>query len=167
MKSWMKIAGCSVAMVLMLTACGGQQAADTAKKPATTPAAEKPNSPTPDKPAAAAFMAPRAAVTNKRVPFSPEMSAEFMRKVMETSARIEGIKKQIAERQAVIFETNPEVKAYRAQLIKMQSEINKILAADAELNTLKLNRDMLWTTMPTLPRGKPHGGLTRGFIPIK
>jgi Tfp pilus assembly major pilin PilA len=100
-------------------------------------------------------------------PFSPEMSAEFMQKVMETTAKIEAIKKKIAERQAVIYETNPQVKECRSQLIEMQHEINKILEADAELATLKLNRDILWTTMPTLPRGNSPGGPTRGFGPLK
>ena len=154
MKSWMTIAGCSVATMMLLTACGGQQPADTTKKTATPPVVEK--------------KAMAAPVKNKpAAPFSPEMSQEFMRKVMETSARIEAVKKQIADRQAVIFETNPAVKAYRAQLVEMQNEIDKILAGDAELTTLKLNRDMLWTTMPTLPRGRPHGGPMRGFAPIK
>lgn len=160
MKPGMKFCGCGVAMMLMLTVCGGQQPAGAAKEPVKDQAA--------DKPAAAALpMPPGAAATGKPSPFSPEMSAEFMRKVMEASARIESVKKEIAERQAVIFETNPEVKKCRAQLTAMQDEINKMLAEDKELTALKMSRDILWSTMPTLPRGNPQGGPMRGFTPVK
>jgi len=88
----------------------------------------------------------------KTAPFSSEISADFIKKVMETSARIEECKKQIAERQAYIYEHNDQIKAYRTEMIGMQTKINKLLEADKELAELRLNRDMLWTTMPVLPR---------------
>ncbi len=154
MKSWITIAGCSVATMMLLTAYGDQKPDEMNAKTATPTAVEK---------AATALPLPNKPVT----PFSPEMSQEFMRKVMETSARIEAAKQEIADRQAVIFESNPAVKAYKTQLIEMQNEINRILAGDAELAALKLNRDILWTTMPTLPRARPQGGSMHGFTPIK
>ena len=156
MKSWTMIAGCGAAMLIILvTACGGEES----KKQAPAPESAAPAKAMPAaKPGQAAA---------QPAPFSPEMSAEFMRKVMETTARIEAVKKEIAERQNIIFETNPEVKAYRTKLIEMQKEIGKILDADAELAALKLNRDILWTTMPTLPRGNMQGGGGQGFGPMK
>lgn len=90
----------------------------------------------------------------KAAPFSSEISADFIKKVMETSARIEECKKQIAERQAYLFESNRQIKAYRSEMVEMQHKINSILDADKELAGLRLNRDMLWTTMPTLPKGR-------------
>ena len=88
----------------------------------------------------------------KSSPFSAEISADFIKKVMETSARIEECKKQIAERQAYLYESNPQMKAYRTQMIEMQGQINKLMEADKELADMRLNRDMLWTTMPVMPK---------------
>ena len=148
-------------LLVFSTACGGENKAPSDGKPATVSAPSAKDADT-AKPGQALV-----AGASKQAPFSAEMSAEFMRKVMETSARIEAVKKQIAERQKVIYETNPEVKAYRADLIEMQKEISKIMDADVELAELKLSRDILWTTMPTLPRGNVQGGPARGFGPMK
>lgn len=100
----------------------------------------------------------------KPAPFSAEISADFIKKVQETSARIEECKRQIAERQAYLFESNPQIKAYRKEMIEMQTKINTILEADKELAGLRLNRDMLWTTMPVLPkiREQQMGPVPRG-----
>lgn len=84
-------------------------------------------------------------------PSMEAMGAEFMRKVMEMSARIEAVQKKMAEREQAIRETNPEVKAMRARMMHMQRKINRILDEDEELAELKMERDMLWTTMPSLP----------------
>ncbi len=154
MQTWKMIAGCGMAALMLLTVASAEEAKKTAPEPAA-----------PDKAAPAVKPGPAAA---QPAPFSAEMSAEFMRKVMETTARIEGVKKEIAERRKVIFETNPEVKACRAQLIEMQKTISKLLDADAELAALKQDRDILWTTMPTLPRGNVQGGAPgQGFGPMK
>jgi len=88
----------------------------------------------------------------KSSPFSAEISADFVKKVMETSARIEECKKQIAERQEYLYESNPQIKDLRQQMIDMQGKINKILEADKELVQMRLNRDIIWTTMPVLPK---------------
>lgn len=88
----------------------------------------------------------------KPTPFSSEISADFIKKVMETSARIEECKKQIAERQAYLYESNPRIKACRKEMIETQTRINAILEADKDLAVLRLNRDILWTTMPALPK---------------
>lgn len=88
----------------------------------------------------------------KPAPFSAEISADFIKKVQETSARIEECKKQIAERKAYLFESNPQIKAYHKEMVEMQTKINTILEADKDLADLRLNRDMLWTTMPVLPK---------------
>ncbi|MBU0715401.1 MAG: hypothetical protein KJ964_08605 [Verrucomicrobia bacterium] len=87
-------------------------------------------------------------------PFSAEIGADFMRKVMETSAKIEEAKRQIAERQAQLYATNPEIKSTRARMIAGQKEINRILDADQDLAELKMSRDILWSTMPVLPKGQ-------------
>ncbi len=88
----------------------------------------------------------------KPSPFSAKISADFVKKVMETSARIEKCKKQISNRQAYLYESNPQIKAYRQQMIEMQGRINKILKSDKELIDMRLNRDIIWTTMPVLPK---------------
>ncbi len=153
------------ALLLFTTACGGEKGAGN--QTAAPAPSKPPEVATAAKTALAAKPSSAATAAPKQSPFSAEMSAEFMRKVMETSARIEAVKKEIAERQKVIFETNPEVKAYRTRLIKMQKKINKIMAKDTELAELKLNRDILWSTMPTLPRGNVRPGTVRGFGPMK
>lgn len=84
-------------------------------------------------------------------PFSPEVTAEFMKKVQETSAKIEAAKRQIAERRAQLYTTNPEIKSTYALMIEGQKEINRILDADRELAELKMNRDILGSTMPAQP----------------
>jgi hypothetical protein len=91
-------------------------------------------------------------------PFSAEIGADFMKKVMETSAKIEAARRQIAERQAQLYATNPEIKSIHARMVEGQQEINRILDADPELADLKLSRDILWSTMPALPRG-PNAAL--------
>lgn len=101
----------------------------------------------------------------KSAPFSAEISADFIKKVQETSARIEECKKEIAERQAYLYESNPQVKAYRSQMIEMQTKINQLLETDKELADLRLNRDILWTTMPVFPKGRDQRlGPPRGPI---
>ena len=94
-------------------------------------------------------------------PFSAEIGADFMKKVMETSAKIEAVKRQIAERQAQLYVTNPEIKSTRARMIEGQKEINRILDADQELADLKMNRDLLWSTMPALPKGQNPASMPR------
>jgi len=93
--------------------------------------------------------------SQKALPFSAEISADFVKKVMETSARIEECKREIAERQAYLYENNPKIKELRQQLIAMQLKINQIIEADKELVDMRLSRDIIWTTMPVLP--KIHG----------
>jgi len=88
----------------------------------------------------------------KAAPFSSEISADFIKKVMETSARIEACKKKIADRRVYLYEHNPEIKACRQEMTAMQTKINKLLETDQELAELRMNRDMLWTTMPVLPK---------------
>lgn len=167
MKSWFRpaIVG-GMAGLVCLMGCGGEPQSGIGEKKVEAPLPVKAiKGPAEDK--AVGKETPQAGA-QKPAPFSAEMSAEFMRKVMETSARIEAVKTKIAERQKVIYDTNPDVKAYRAQLVAMQGEISKIMEADAELAELKLNRDILWTTMPTLPRGNMQGsGPTRGFGPMR
>ncbi len=80
------------------------------------------------------------------------MSAEFMRKVMETSARIEAMKKGIADREQDLYENHPEVKAMRSQMVEIQKTINRLLDEDQELARLKMDRDILWSVMPVLPK---------------
>jgi len=107
---------------------------------------------TPPSVSGAFFSTNVAAGSAKGAPFSAEISADFIKKVMETSARIEECKKQIAERQAYLYESNPKIKAMRSELIDMQKKINEILNSDKDLADLRMNRDILWTTMPVLPK---------------
>lgn len=111
-------------------------------------------------PPQAMFSTNMAAGPAKAAPFSPEISADFIKKVMETSAKIEACKKEISARQAYLYESNPKIKEYRSQMVEMQKRINAILDADKELAELRLNRDIAYTTMPALPRGRePQGAL--------
>ena len=94
-------------------------------------------------------------------PFSAEVGADFIKKVMETSAKIEEAKRKIAERQAQLYATNPEIKSTRVRMIEGQQEINRILDADQELAALKMSRDILWSTMPALPKGQNPASMPR------
>jgi hypothetical protein len=97
----------------------------------------------------------------RTAPFSAEIGADFIKKVMETSAKIDEAKRQIAERQAQLYASNSEIKSIRAQMIEAQKEINRILDADPELAELKMSRDIVWSTMPALPKGQNPASLPR------
>ena len=110
------------------------------------------------------MFAPTAGGTNvfgRTSPFSAEVSADFIKKVMETSAKIKEAKRQIAERQAQLYATNPEIKSTRVRMIEGQKKINRILDADQELAELKMSRDLLWSTMPALPKGRNPASMPR------
>ncbi|MCA1809331.1 MAG: hypothetical protein ABR497_05470 [Kiritimatiellia bacterium] len=98
-------------------------------------------------------------------PFTAEMSAEFMRKVMETSARIEKIRNQIAERRQELFETDDSIKEHRAALVELQTQINAILDEDPEISRLRMESDILWTTMPSMPHSPMRPGAARNMFP--
>lgn len=115
------------------------------------------------KPAPVVFVPPGAPAGGSNVvgvsvgrpsPFSAEISADFIRKVMETSAKIEAAKRLITERQETLYMTNPEIKSARTLMIEGQKEINRILDADKELADLKMSRDILWSTMPAMPKAR-------------
>lgn len=142
-------------LVLGVALCSAADDKDKGKKEATPPGP----------PSGTLFSTNVSGGQAKSGPFSAEISADFIKKVMETSARIEECKKQIAERQSYLYESNPQVKTYRKQMVEMQTKINAILETDKELADLRLNRDMLWTTMPVLPKGREqHAGPPRGPI---
>ena len=103
-------------------------------------------------PAAPAVEPAKKGGPDAQKPSMEAMSAEFMRKVMETSARIEGMRKEIAEREQVLYETNQEIKTLRSQMMEIQKTINGILDEDKDLAALQMERDMLWTIMPVLPK---------------
>ena len=127
-------------------------------------AAEPQSVPSSDLQPAPVMFTPMAGGTNaagRMSPFSAEISADFIKKVMETSAKIEEAKRQIAERQAQLYATNPEIKSTRARMIEGQKEINRILDADQELAELKMSRDILWSTMPALPKGQNPASMPR------
>ena len=157
MKSIRQIAGC---VVIFAVACSGW-AAEPQKDPATgginpslaPPAGSPPRS----------AMAERGGtnVFGRMSPFSAEVSADFIKKVMETSAKIKEAKRQIAERQAQLYATNPEIKSTRERMIEGQKKINRILDADQELAELKMSRDLLWSTMPALPKGRNPASMPR------
>jgi hypothetical protein len=120
-------------------------------------AVEQPEGQQPSAAPAPVSFAPISGGTNtaaRMAPFSSEIGADFIKKVMETSAKIEAAKRRIAERQARLYESNPEIKAIRARMIETQKDINRILDSDHELTMLKMNRDILWSTMPPMPKGR-------------
>jgi len=150
MRSIHQIAGCGV---VMLTIAWSGWAAEPQKAPSSD-----------RQPAPVMFAPPGAAGTNavaRPSPFSAEISADFIKKVMETSAKIEEAKHQIADRQAKLYATNPDIKANREIMVKCQKEINQLLDADQELAELKMSRDLLWSTMPALPKARSPASLPR------
>jgi predicted nuclease with TOPRIM domain len=92
-------------------------------------------------------------LTSKKTgaPKVTKMNAEFMKKVMEASAKIEKIKNKIEAREGELYKNNKEIKKYWAEIVKLQKRINTILNADPELSELEIKRDIVWTTMPSLP----------------
>jgi soluble cytochrome b562 len=149
-----KIMRITAILVLGVSLCSAEEAKDTGKKEAASEPA--PALPPP------MFATNLPAGPVRPAPFSAEISADFIKKVQETSAKIEECKKQIAERQAYLYENNPEIKAYRKEMIEMQMKINTILEADKDLANLRLNRDILWTTMPALPKSQQQMGMKMG-----
>ncbi len=155
MKSIRQFAGC---VVIFAVACSGW-AEEPQKDPSSV--ARRPSS---DLQPVPVMFAPTAGGTNvfgRTSPFSAEISADFIKKVMETSAKIKEAKRQIAERQAQLYATNPEIKSTRARMIEGQKKINRILDADQELAELKMSRDLLWSTMPALPKGRNPASMPR------
>lgn len=149
MKTQIQFAGCGA--VVLAIVLGGW-------------AAEPQKAPMSDRQAAPAMFGPVAGGTNamgQASPFSSEIGADFIKKVMETSAKIEEVKRQIAERQAKLYATNPEIKSTRALMIERQKEINLVLDTDQELADLKMSRDILWSTMPALPKGQNPASMPR------
>lgn len=127
-------------------------------------AAESPKTMPAVAPGAPAMFVPAVGGTNvmgRSTPFSAEISADFIKKVMETSAKIEAAKGKIAERQAQLYANDPEIKSIHAQMITLQKEINRILDEDRELAELKMNRDILWSTMPAMPHAQNPASLLR------
>lgn len=147
-----KILRTAAILVLSVSLCSAAEKKNTGEKTAT-PA-----------PSGQMFSTNMSGGQMRPAPFSAEISADFIKKVTETSARIEECKKQIAERQTYLFESNPQIKTYRKEMIEMQTKINAILEADKNLADLRLNRDILWTTMPVLPKAREHqmGPVPRG-----
>lgn len=89
---------------------------------------------------------------------------DFMRMVREDQARQEAIKKQMAERIKELKSSNPELKAAADQMTAMQRQINAVLAADAELAELKLQHDMLWTVLPSMPGPRAGRAMPPGMM---
>ena len=161
MKLIHQFAGCG-AVMLAIVWSGWAAEPKTDDRQQTTDGGKQPNAP-------AMFTLPAGGPVNtggtnaagRASPFSAEIGADFMKKVMETSAKIEEAKRQIAERQAQLYATNPEIKSIRARMIEGQKEINRILDADQELAELEISRDMLWSTMPAMPKGQNPASMSR------
>ena len=147
-----KILGMTAVLVLGVSICSAADEKNAGKE-AAAPAAPVPSG--------QLFSTNMPGGQAKPTPFSAEISADFIKKVMETSARIEECKKQIAERQAYLYESNSQIKACRKEMIEMQAKINAILDADKDLAVLRLNRDILWTTMPALPKAREQQPMMR------
>lgn len=158
MKLIRQFVGCGVVMLAIVWSgwaaeqAGGQKSEVSGQR---SGGGGKPNAPVMFTPAAGTNAAGRTS------PFSAEIGADFIKKVMETSAKIEEAKRKIAERQAQLYATNPEIKSTRARMVAGQKEINQILDADQELADLKMSRDILWSTMPALPKGQNPGSMPR------
>lgn len=145
MKLWrVVVAGVSVAVFMAVMALAGENAAPVA----STPPAIGPT---------------LAASTN--LPPVAQISGDFMKKVMETSARIKAVRESMTERQDYLYANNPEIKQMHAEIVGMQRKINAILDADKELVELKMNRDILISVMPELPRLKGPGGMPPAGMP--
>jgi len=165
MKLIRQFAGCGAVMLaIVLSGWAAEQAGDQRSeiRGQRSEVREQPNAPVMFMPTAGGPV--NTGGTNaagRPSPFSAEISADFIKKVMETSAKIEEAKRQIAERQAQLYATNPEIKSTRARMIEGQKEINRILDADQELTELKMSRDILWSTMPVLPKGQNPASMPR------
>ena len=166
MQSLHKYAICGVVMLAIIWSGWAEEPKTPLREDATAGQADARRQMTDGgaQPNAPVMFAPMAGGTNaagRPSPFSAEISADFMKKVMETSAKIEEAKRQIAERQAQLYATNPEIKSTRTLMIERQKEINRILDADQELAELKMSRDILWSTMPALPKGRNPASMPR------
>lgn len=149
MQSRYKYFGCGAVMLAIVCTCN---------------AVEPQKAPSSDLQPAPVLFAPMAGGSNmaaKPSPFSAEISADFIKKVMETSAKIEEAKRQIAERQTKLYADNPVIKSTRDLMIEKQKEINRILDADQELTNLKMSRDILWSTMPAMPKARDPVSMPR------
>ena len=110
--------------------------------------------------AAAPASAPGAAFTIGRQPMFQPISAEdqaLVRQSMQARAEYDELNRRIMARQSKLYEENAQIKALQNQLRDLQKKIDKLLAADEELNTLKKKHAAL---TPEIPMGARQGSLT-------
>ena len=98
----------------------------------------------------AAAMAPTPAFkTGKQQMFQPvSMDPALVRQSMQARSEYDDLNRRIMARQIKLYEENARIKELQTQLRDLQKKIDKLLAADEELNTLKKKYAAITTEIP-------------------
>ena len=73
---------------------------------------------------------------------------------MQARSEYDGLTKRIMDRQTKLYEENARIKELQTQLRDLQKKIDKLLAEDEELNTLKKKYASI---APEIPMGSRKG----------
>ena len=104
----------------------------------------------------AAAMAPAAAFkTGNQQMFQPvSMDPALVRQTMQARSEYDDINRRIIARQTKLYEENAHIKELQTQLRDLQKKIDKLMAEDEELNTLKKKYAAI---TPEIPMGARKG----------
>ena len=101
--------------------------------------------------------------TGKQQMFQPiSMDPALVRQSMQARSEYDDLNRRIVARQTKLYEENPRIKEIQTQLRDLQKKIDKLLAEDEELNTLKKKYA---SVAPEIPMG-PRKGFSPNAIPF-
>ena len=108
-------------------------------------------------PTRAAAPGPAFTAGNQQM-FQPvSMDPALVRQSMQSRSEYDGLNKRIIDRQTKLYEENARIKELQTQLRDLQKKIDKLMAEDEELNTLKKKYAAI---TPEMPMGARKGFAT-------
>ncbi|MDD5679191.1 MAG: hypothetical protein PHW60_14555 [Kiritimatiellae bacterium] len=117
-------------------------------------------------PAPAPFPAPGPTLgptlaADKQQLFQPvAMDPKLMRQSMQSRSEYDDLNRRIMARQAKLYEENARIKELQTQLRDLQKKIDRLMAEDEELNTLKKQYEAI---TPEIPMGARRGSITNAM----
>jgi len=96
--------------------------------------------------------------TGKQQMFQPvSIDPALVRQSMQARSEYDNLSRRIIARQTKLYEENARIKELQAQLRDLQKKIDKLMAEDEELNTLKKKHASI---TPKIPMGSRKGFFT-------
>ena len=99
--------------------------------------------------------------TGKQPMFQPvSMDPALMRQSMQARSEYDDLNRRILARQTKLYEENAHIKELQTQLRDLQKKVDKLMAEDEELNTLKKKYASI---TPEIPMGSRKGFSTNAM----